>query len=409
VRIAWIGPTPTSDSGATYVGTLFLRELARAGAQVDVFLDVPADQIPNELRGEEGLRFVLRPTRWRWDRWYNRSPLRAFVSGSLFRLHAKNRLAEAIARRHAGEPYDVVYQFSQTELGRLRRLRASLPPVVVHPSTHAAGELAWLRREAGLARGLEPRPRRLVVQGLLTVRARVQRRDLAQADRVVAISRRFGEHLVADYGVDPERVGVVVNPIDLDRFARGDGRLPAGPLTLLFVSRISVRKGVELVVDLSHRLADLEGQVRLLVVGGRSTWSDYTGLLDGLHPGVATHAGQMAPGELARAYREAAAVLVPSHYEPFGLTVAEALACGTRVVASDEVGAAEDVDRRVCPVFAQGDAGAFERTVRAALAEARATGAPQRSALARAEAERLFAAPALTRRLLEELELARSA
>ena len=60
--------------------------------QVDCFLDVGWDEIPPALLGLDGLRFVLRPTRWRWGSWsHNRTPLRAFVSGALFRLRAQFR------------------------------------------------------------------------------------------------------------------------------------------------------------------------------------------------------------------------------------------------------------------------------------------------------------------------------
>jgi glycosyltransferase involved in cell wall biosynthesis len=410
MRIAWLGPTPNDDGGAPYVGMQLLRELARAGAEIDCFLDVGPDQIPAPLLGIEGLRFVLRPTSWKWGSWYNRAPLMAFVSGKLFRLRAQFALAQAVARRHAREPYDVVYQFSQCELGGLRSLRGSLPPIVVHPSTHAAGELRWYKREARLARGIEPRGRRALVRTVLTVRAAIQRRDLGQADRIVGISRRFAEHLVSDYRIPRERIGIVVNPIDLERFSPGACPVEHnGPVKLLFVSRIAVRKGVDLVVDLSHRLDDLHGEVEIVVVGGPSTWSDYRKLLDGLNPRIASYPGSLAPDELARLYREAVAVLQPSQYEPFALTVGEALAGGTPVIASDEVGAAEGVDPRVCRVFPRGDHDAFERAVREAIADATTADNGELAALARAEAERLFAPPKVAAALLEELELARAA
>jgi glycosyltransferase involved in cell wall biosynthesis len=404
VRIAWIGPTPNNEGGAPYVGTQLLRELVRAGAHVDCFLDVGPEQIPNALLSHDGLRFVLRPTRWQWGRWYNRTPLMAFVSGTLFRLRAQYALARSIAERHARAPYDVVYQFSQSEFGALRRLRQSLPPIVVHPSTHAAGELTWYKREAAVSRRLEPWTRRLLVRAVLTLRAAIQRRDLPQADRVLAVSRRFAQHLAADYRISSERLGVVVNPIDLDRF-RPDGRArPDGPLKLLFVSRISVRKGVELVVELSHRLADLEGQVEILVIGGPTTWSDYRKLLDNLNHSIASYSGGIEPEALARLYQDAAAVLQPSQYEPFALTVGEALASGTPVVASDEVGAVDGVDPRVCLVFPHGDIDAFERSVRRAIAGAKSDDRAETAALARAEAERLFAPATVAATLLDELE-----
>jgi glycosyltransferase involved in cell wall biosynthesis len=265
-----------------------------------------------------------------------------------------------------------------------------------------------MRRESKLARRSEPLFRRAVAQATLTFRATVQRRDLPSADRVLGVSRRFAEHLGADYRIPAERLGVVVNPIDLDRFKPRNGSTPDGranaPLDLLFVSRISVRKGVDLVVGLSHRLADLAGQVRIVVVGGPTMWSDYRSLLDDLNPAVAVYEGQLDPQELAVRYRTAAAVLQPSQYEPFALTVGEALASGTPVIASDEVGAAEDVDRRVCAVFPRGDLDGFEQAVRGVIADTRNGDRAQRSALARAEAERLFSPPAVARTLLAELE-----
>ena len=406
MRIAWVGPTPSVAGGVPYVATQLLCELARAGADVDCFLAVNADEIPNRLRNEPGLHFVLRPGVWQWGRWYNRTPLLAFSSGALLRLRAQWRLAETIAERHAAAPYDVVYQFSQSELGGLLRLRRALPPIVVHPETHAAGELAWHKREDPLARRAEPLARRLVSRGMLALRAAVQRRDLPRADRVLAVSRRFAEHLATDYQIPAARLGVVVNPIDLDRFRRSNGDPPEGPIKLLYISRISVRKGVDLVVALSHRLRDLEGRVEILVLGGPTTWSDYRKLLSKLNPAIGTYAGEVGPLSLARLYHEAAAVLQPSQYEPFALTVGEALASGTRVIASDEVGAAEGVDPRVCSVFPRGDLDRFERAVRAVVAETREGVGPELSALARAEAERLFSPGTVVGTLLQELELA---
>lgn len=407
MRIAWIGPTPNLEGGAPYVGTQLLRELARAGAQVDCFLDVGPDQIPHPLCGLDGLRFVLRPTSWHCDSWYNRTPVSAFVSGNLFRLHAHNELARSVAARHAAAPYDVVYQFSRNELGQFAGLLGALPPIVVHPSTHAAGELRWYRREAPLARRIEPRGRRLLVETVLRMRASIQRRDLARVDRILAISHRFAAHLAADYGVPEERIGIVPNPIDLDRFSprpRPHSGPAAAPLKLLFVSRIAVRKGVELIVDLSHRLDDLHGKVEIIVIGNRSTWSDYRKLLDDLNPRLARYPGSAQPDELAALYREAVAVLQPSHYEPFALSVGEALAAGTPVIASDEVGAVEGVDRRVCTVFPRGDRAAFEQAVRAALVNVSRVDRDAVADLARAEAERLYAPATVAERLLEELE-----
>jgi glycogen(starch) synthase len=174
-------------------------------------------------------------------------------------------------------------------------------------------------------------------------------------------------------------------------------------VSLRFASYLAARKGCELVVALSHRLADLAGRARILVAGQGRMWSDYSGLMRRLHPAVAEFVGWVPYERLPTWYRGADAVLVPSHYEPFALTLAEALACGTPVLASDTVGAAEWVGEPACVTFASGDLDALEQRARALLG---APAAPDARAAARAAAERRFAAPAVLPALLDALRAA---
>lgn len=404
MRIAWLGPTPTEGGGAAFVGTQLLLELARRGVEVDCFIAGGPEDVSPSLEGVQGLRLFYSPKRWAWGRWYSRTPLVAFFSGHLARARAQVAITEMIVERHRRQPYDLVYQFSQSEYSPLRRRRRELPPLVVHPSTHAAGELRWVWREAALARRGEPLQQWLVVTGMLAGRALVQRYELPRADRLLAVSARFAEHLARDYKIKRERLGVVPNPIDLDLFQPAATRSGDRPLlTLLFVSRISARKGVELVIELSHRLADLEGQICVRIVGGPTLWSNYLPLLSELNPAIARFEGQLSATQLAVLYSAADALLQPAMYEPFGLTVGEALACGLPVVASDEVGAMAGVDPRVGRTFPAGDIEAFEETVRLLVRELHEGQAESLRRMARAEAERLFAPETIGEQLFAEL------
>jgi glycosyltransferase involved in cell wall biosynthesis len=176
------------------------------------------------------------------------------------------------------------------------------------------------------------------------------------------------------------------------------------PITLLFASRMSVRKGVEMVVALSHRLSDLAGDVRIEAVGGETPWSRYAALLEGMNGNVAGYHGPVDSAGLADLYRRSEVLLQPSHYEPFALTVGEGLASGLPVVASDEVGAAENVDRRCCGVFPAGDLDAFEHEVRTLVSRLRTVERARIKALARAEAERLYAPGSVGAQLVAYLE-----
>lgn len=408
MRVAWLGPAPSDREGVSYVATQLLRGLADCGVEVDCFVTTASEELPQALRDHPRLTFVSEVPRWNSERWHARAPLFGFVTGQLARARAQVRLAGLAAERHTADSYDVLYQFSQIELGLLRRLRRELPPIVLHPEVHAAGELRWHRREADLARRAESRARHAAVRAMLTGRSVLQRRDMRLARRVVSPSRHFAAHLARDYGIPLERLGVVPNPIDLERFTpgEGEGRSERPGVKLLFVSRMAVRKGLEMVVELSHRIGDLAGRVEIELIGDRSLWSDYRPLLSDLNPATASYGGPAAPADLPRVYRSGDAILQPAHYEPFALTVGEALACGLPVVASDEVGAAEQVDAECCTLFPAGDVAAFERAVRALVATLEGEGRrglPQR---ARREAERLFAPTTVASQLVHELELA---
>ena len=146
--------------------------------------------------------------------------------------------------------------------------------------------------------------------------------------------------------------------------------------------------------------------MRIEIIGDRSLWSDYRALLADLNPGVAVYRGELDATSLAAVYADADALIQPSKYEPFALTVAEALASGIPVVASDQVGAAEDIDPRCCTVFRSGDLDAFESAVRGVIVRLENGARPAISRLARSEAQRHFSAEHVADRVAESLEKA---
>ncbi len=376
------------------MATLLLAGLADAGVQVDGYVATLAGSYRSALQGRDNLRLIEEPMQWDWDRWYSRQPVGALATGQLARVRAQHRLVRKLRAEHARHPYDLIYQFSQLEVPWSRTCEDGLPPVVVHPEVHIAGELRWHIKERALARRCQGYGTLAAASVLLGVRTLAQRRDARRVSAIIAPSRIFAWHLETDYGVAADRIHVVRNPIDLDRFAPPfEARRPKKAISveLLFVSRLAVRKGVEMIVALSHRLAVGPVRFRITVAGDRALFSDYRGLLDDLHPDVGVSVGQLPAERLADLYRSSDALLQPSHYEPFALTVGEALASGLPVVVSDAVGAAEDVDQRCCRVFPAGDLDAFERQVRELSAGIGGTDANDTRHCAREEAERLFA------------------
>lgn len=386
MRIAWIGAGP-AEGGVGGVAKAIITRMAERGHEIDCFVPGGLTALP-ELPECSRLRVFSAGGWWQWRRWYSRTQIAAFVSSLLARALAQLQLTRVLRTEHRACPYDVVYQFSNIEMFGLQRQLSKLPPIVIHPETHIAGELRWYRRETSLRRRCETRWRSAAVRVVLEIRSRRQRRHVTHADLVVCISNSFRDDLMRDYGVSLERTVVVPNPVDLDLF-RPDLHENPDLLTLVFIGRMSVRKGLEHLIELSHRLDDLSGQIKLKFVGGHSLWSDYRPLLEGVNLGVAELIGPVSFPEIPRLVAAADVLIQPSAYEPFGLTVAEALACGTPVVITEAVGAGDFVEGSSVVKVKSSDPDALEHGVRTMIERVRCDSASLREE-ARSAAERAF-------------------
>ena len=406
MRIAWLGPAQESG-GVPGMGLLLLEGLLDLGVEADFYTPYTLDEIPAALRQRPNLQMVRTETGWQWDRWYSRKPYRAFISGTIVRTRAYSRLAKMLIERNATRSYDCIFQLSQTELFTLGRHREHLPPIVVYPCVHAAGELRWHRRESAYALQSEKRWMHYLTRAILAYRTRVQKQEVQKPAMLIGMSRRFNELVAQDYGVDPARQAVLYHPI---RSAAPDAppladRPDDGPIRALFVARISVRKGLDQIVELSRRIDDMAGQISIDVIGDRTQWSDYRAHLKDLNPRVSQYAGPLHHHEVMAEYDKSDLLLLPSLYEPGGLVVGEALSRGMCAVVSDEVGSGEPVDDHVCRKYPAGDLDQFEKQVRQMVADLRLRRKELREA-ARREAQEHFEPDKVCAQLLGLLETA---
>jgi glycosyltransferase involved in cell wall biosynthesis len=392
LRIAWLGPAPGEDGGVPGVATELLGGLAALGHRIDCFFPSSGQELPARLAANANITFLWGTGEWQWDRWYSRTRITALISGMLVRGLASLRLRRQITLRHRRTPYDVVYQFSSIESLAVPPRLTRTVPLVIHPETHSAGELRSLIAERQLSLRCHPRHRVAIVAAIMLMRALAQRVYIRRASLLVCISGVFRDHLVHDYGFPVRDTVVVPNPVRLERFEQlapheqGPERTP----TVLVLGRVVARKGIDDVVAVARTLAREKVDVRLRVVGGPSLWSDYTPLLDDLPPDSAEYAGVVGASEVPQELARSDVLLQASRYEPFALTVAEALAAGVPVVATSEVGAIERVERSVAAEVRPGDVQGLAAAITAMLQELSEHPAEIRS-LARAEARRLFA------------------
>ncbi len=397
LHIAWLGPAPVEDGGVAGVAAELLYGLTSIGHRIDTFFPSSGQPIPRRLSDRENLTFTWGTSEWRWDRWYSRTRITALLSGMIARGVSSLRLRRQILNRHHEDPFDLVYQFSSIEsFAAPARLLRDVP-LVIHPETHAAGELRSLISERRLGLRCHPTARYAAAVGIMVLRTALQRRAIRRARLLVCISSVFRDHLVRDYRFPAQATTVAPNPIRLERFETYSG--PVGePPTVLVLGRIAVRKGVQDVVAVARTLREEQADVRIRIVGGPSLWSDYTPLLGDLPAENSLYVGSVPPAEVAAELARSDILLQASRYEPFALTVAEALASGIPVVGTSEVGAVEGVDPAVAAAVSPGNPRGLTDAILEMLARLRADPSAVR-ATARSEAERLFAPEVVCERI----------
>ncbi len=175
---------------------------------------------------------------------------------------------------------------------------------------------------------------------------------LRRSDLVTCVSDYTRERLLDWCAIDPDRVRVLHNTIDFERFTPGPKSASLverydtdGRRVLLSVGRLRREdrtKGFDHVIPLLPELQRRVGPIRYIVAGSGPDGAYLTRLAE--EAGVAeclVLTGYVAPDEMAAHYRLADVFVMPSRQEGFGVVFLEALACGCPVVAGDSDGSRE--------------------------------------------------------------------
>jgi glycosyltransferase involved in cell wall biosynthesis len=228
-------------------------------------------------------------------------------------------------------------------------------------ATIAQPIVALVHHPLGLEAGLDPATADRLIAN--------ERAALARAAAIIVTSGTTGETLTMDFGAPPEKIAVVEPGVDAARRARGSG----GPgIALLAVGAIVPRKGFDVLARALSELKDLDWRLRLVGALDRSPEAvaalraeiDAGGLGDRI-----ALVGQMGPEDLATEYDRADIFVLSSHYEGYGMVLAEAMARGLPIVATTGGAAARTVPDSAGLKAPPGDAGALAEALSRVMSE----------------------------------------
>jgi glycosyltransferase involved in cell wall biosynthesis len=172
------------------------------------------------------------------------------------------------------------------------------------------------------------------------VNAYWEKQAFGQTNVVIAVSGKVAEELI-NIGVPSDKIRVIINGVDLQEFSPGVASrqklgLPENVTLAMFAGDIRIsRKNLDTVLHALVKVPDLH-----LAVVGDTKDSPYPQMVADLKLGDRVHfLGYRRDMPLLQQASDF--FVFPSRYEPFGLVIIEAMACGLPVITAKTTGASD--------------------------------------------------------------------
>lgn len=169
----------------------------------------------------------------------------------------------------------------------------------------------------------------------------IERYGIHEADGIIAVSKRIKKQIIEKYGADPKKIRVIYNAIDALSFDLG-GKVKPGEDMILYLGRLTLHKGVDHLLRAAKIVIEHHPDAKFVIAGKGDKLKDLLELsIDlGIEDSV-FFLGYVLDKDMKKLYTRADVFVMPSVFEPFGITALEAMAAGTPTIISKTSGVSE--------------------------------------------------------------------
>ncbi len=171
----------------------------------------------------------------------------------------------------------------------------------------------------------------------------IERVGMHGSDRVICVSYLTRGIALTRYDVNPEKVEVVYNAVDLPAGKTvGTDPIARDEKIVLFLGRITMQKGPEYFLQAAKKVLEKFEKVRFVIAGSGDLISEAVSLAAEL--GIGKHVaftGFLRGDDVGRIFRMADLYVMPSVSEPFGIAPLEAISHNVPVIISNQSGVSE--------------------------------------------------------------------
>ncbi len=351
LRIAMISyhtcPLASFEGKETGGMNVYVYELSRAigklGIKVDIFTRSQDKKQPHVVNIDSGVRLFHVPAGP--EKPFPKVKLRLYLSD-----FAKNVSGIMTSQKLDYGLYDAHYYLSGLTALEINRIRNERKPIIMTFHT-----LALMKNM--VARSIQERDGNFRINAEMLL--------IRKSQKIIEPSRNEKQYLEYLYDCPADKIEVVTPGINTGLFkpmpvseARRITEISSQKKVILFVGRIEPLKGIDVLLYavkiLLKRNPDLK--ICLGIVGGdisqkQASWSNELRKLERLRKilhleSIVKFLGQQPQEKLGLFYNSADVLVMPSHYESFGMTALEAMACGIPVIATNVSGISGLMDKK---------------------------------------------------------------